>query len=159
MAGIEWCEEMSVGVPALDADHQCIVRIINLLQDVEEEDARRVVETVLETLVLYCRYHFGREEQVMAGCAFPGLDFHRGEHEGFARFVSRLKERDAVRADAAMAERLQDYLTQWLCHHILIQDMAYKSYVLAAENAGTLPQLAAHPALPADALPHPSMAE
>jgi hemerythrin len=31
MAGFSWSEGMSFGVPALDADHRCIVRIINLL--------------------------------------------------------------------------------------------------------------------------------
>jgi hemerythrin len=53
MGKFAWSEEMSVGVPALDADHRCIVRIIDLLHDVEGEDARRVIETVLDTLVVY----------------------------------------------------------------------------------------------------------
>lgn len=150
----EWCEQMSVGVPALDADHQCILRIINLLDDLGDEDPRRVVETVLETLVVYCRHHFGREEQVMAGCGFPGLEFHRAEHEGFARFVSRLWQRHATRADAGVTGALRDYLTRWLYHHILIQDMAYKPYVLAAAEAGTLPDLAGHAVPPIEALGH-----
>ena len=84
MIEFAWSEEMSVGVPALDADHRCLVRIVNLLRDVEGEDARRAVETVLDTLVVYCRYHFAREERVMAWCRFPGVGVHRGEHEEFA---------------------------------------------------------------------------
>jgi hemerythrin len=45
MAGFVWSEQMSVGVPALDADHRCLVRLVNLLRDIEGEDARRAVET------------------------------------------------------------------------------------------------------------------
>jgi hemerythrin len=136
---------MSVGVPALDADHRCIVCIINLLQDVECEDARRVIESVLETLVVYCRYHFAREERVMAWCRFPGVDFHRSEHEGFARFVTVLRQRYAAEGDDAIAGELRDYLTRWLCHHILIQDMAYKPYVLAADSTDVLADLVDQP--------------
>jgi hemerythrin-like metal-binding protein len=138
MGKFAWSEEMSVGVPALDADHRCIVRIIDLLHDVEGEDARRVIETVLDTLVVYCRYHFAREEGVMEWCGFPGVEFHRGEHEGFARFVALLRQRYAAQGDSAIAGELRDYLTRWLCHHILIQDMAYKPYVLAPDGADVL---------------------
>jgi hemerythrin len=127
---------MSVGVPVLDADHRCIVRIINLLRESEGEDRHRVIETVLDTLVGYCRYHFAREEEVMAWCGFPGVDFHRGEHESFV--VTFLRERFADGYDAELANEMQDYLTRWLCHHILIQDMAYKPYVIAADSTNVL---------------------
>jgi hemerythrin len=135
MSTLVWSEAMSVGVPALDADHRCLVRIISLLHDAEDEEARRTVETVLETLVVYCRYHFAREEQVMARCGFPALTFHRAEHEEFTRMVARLREKHGGAVDAAMARELLDCLTAWLRHHILIQDMAYKPYVADDEGA------------------------
>jgi hemerythrin-like metal-binding protein len=142
MAGFAWSEMMSVGVPVLDADHRCIVRIINPLRDSEGEDRHHVIETVLDTLVGYCRYHFAREEQVMAWCGFPGIDFHRRAHESFASFVTLLRERYADGHDTALADEMQDYLMRWLCHHILIQDMAYKSYVIAADSANVLADVA-----------------
>jgi hemerythrin len=134
MAGFVWSEQMSVGVPALDADHRCLVRLVNLLRDVEGEDARRAVETVLDTLVVYCRYHFAREERVMAWCGFPGAGVHRGEHEEFAHNLARLRHRYTAQGDRAIVGELRDRLTGWLRHHILIQDMAYKPYVLAADG-------------------------
>ena len=136
MIKFAWTENMSVGVPTLDADHRCIVRIINTLQDVDEENADCVVDRALDSLVAYCRYHFAREERVMRGCGFPALDFHRGEHEGFTRFVCDLRQRYARQTDSAIIDELREYLARWLCHHILIQDMAFKPYVLAASNAG-----------------------
>jgi hemerythrin-like metal-binding protein len=141
MVGLAWSESMSVGVAALDADHRCLVRIISLLENVQDEDAGRVVDVVLDTLVVYCRYHFAREEQVMAGCGFPALSFHKSEHAGFTGMVRRLRERNAVRSDAAMARELLDCLTSWLCHHILIQDMAYKPYAIENWHGNVLPEL------------------
>ncbi|HYN39082.1 MAG TPA: hemerythrin family protein, partial [Rhodospirillales bacterium] len=99
------------------------------LADVESDDAERVIEIVIDTLTVYCRYHFAREEQVMKACRFPALPFHRHEHEGFTRAVAVMAK---GRGDATAARELLDYLKGWLLHHILIQDMAYKPYVAAA---------------------------
>jgi hemerythrin-like metal-binding protein len=60
MIEFAWTEEMSVGVPALDCDHRSLVRIINTLQDVDEQNAELAVNRALETLIAYCRYHFAK---------------------------------------------------------------------------------------------------
>lgn len=130
MAACRWTQAMSVGVPALDSDHRCLVRIISLLEEVEQgAEARSTIETVLETLAMYARYHFAREERLMEACRFPASRFHREEHAAFAGFIYGLRTRLVDRADPGLARDLLVYLTAWLHHHILIQDMAYKPYV------------------------------
>ncbi|MBK8209723.1 MAG: hemerythrin family protein [Rhodospirillales bacterium] len=130
MSAFAWTEAMSVGVPALDADHRCLVRIINLLEEAENDDGR-LIETVINTLEVYCRYHFAREEQVMNACKFPALAFHRREHELFCRAIAEINGR---KSQASTVQELLDYLKAWLLHHILIQDMAYKPFVADAPN-------------------------
>ena len=130
MPVLQWCEAMSVGVPALDADHRCLVRIINLLAEANTTDVPELIETVLETLLIYSRFHFSREERVMSDCLFPGRGFHAVEHAGFARYIQALRQRVNHRLDASVAAELHEYLTGWLRHHILIQDMAYKPFVV-----------------------------
>lgn len=130
MAACRWTEAMSVGVPALDSDHRCLVRIINLLEEVERgAEAGSTIETVLDTLSMYARYHFAREERLMDSCGFPASQFHRDEHAEFSGHIHALRTRLAGRADPALARDLLAYLTSWLRHHILIQDMAYKPYI------------------------------
>ncbi len=132
MTACQWTEAMSVGVPALDSDHRCLVRIINLLGEVEQgAEAHATIETVLETLAMYARYHFAREERLLDACGFPASRFHRDEHEQFAVFIRGLRTRLGGRADALLARELYAYLSGWLSHHILIQDMAYKPYIRA----------------------------
>ncbi len=138
-----WTEAMSVGVPALDSDHRCLVRIINLLAEVDHgAEAPSTVETVLETLAMYARYHFSREERLMDECGFPASQFHRAAHEEFSEYIHGLRVGLAGRATPDLAKELLDYLTQWLRHHILIQDMAYRPYVrgtyAAANDAAEL---------------------
>ncbi len=152
MSVLRWTQAMSVGVEALDTDHKCLVRIINLLKDTEPKSAATVIETVLETLLIYARFHFQREEKVMEACGFTGLPFHRAEHEGFARFVRALRQQVHEGATLDMAHTLYDYLTRWLCHHVLIQDMAFKPLVCGGQELEQL-ALTAAPALDTVSVP------
>lgn len=145
MPPLQWCEAMTVGVPALDADHRCLVRIINLLSEASTTDTPALIETVLETLLIYSRFHFSREERVMAGCRFPGFEFHTVEHAGFTRHIQALRQRVSDRLDAGVAAELYDYLTNWLRHHILIQDMAYKPFVIDAPELNAVAERVAPP--------------
>lgn len=144
MSGFVWTEAMSVGVPALDADHRCLVRIINLLNDAQGNDTGRVIEIVMDTLAAYARFHFAREEQVMSACGFPALAVHSVEHEGFCNTIAAMAKE---RVGPAAAADLLDYLKGWLLHHILIQDMAYRPYIAESSDFSAL-SAAASPALP-----------
>jgi hemerythrin-like metal-binding protein len=147
MALFQWTEAMSVGVPALDADHKCLMRTINVLRELEGEgNPKAAVATVLETLKLYGRTHFKREERVMDAVRFPGGAFHRAEHQNFVRYIDFLHSRFAS-GETEPTRELYDYLTGWLRHHILIQDMAYKPYVRNVVNAENVAKEAA-PGLP-----------
>lgn len=77
MRSIEWTERMSVGVPLLDADHKIFTDIINELEHCARyPDRRDAARDALGRLVEYARYHFEREEKVMAACGYPGIDDH-----------------------------------------------------------------------------------
>jgi hemerythrin len=134
----QWSASMSVGVPELDADHRCLVRIVNLLEDARGSDAGRIIETVLDTLGVYCRFHFDREERVMARCGFPAVATHRAEHRSFSETTARWWDKRRKKPSETVARELREFLTNWLCHHILIQDMAYKPYVTKAGNVGAV---------------------
>jgi hypothetical protein len=54
---------------------------------------------------------------------------HEEEHAGFTRHIKEVRDRYARNADPALIRGLLDYLKDWLSHHILIRDMAYKPYV------------------------------
>jgi len=130
---------MSVGVPALDSDHQALLRILNLLDEIRDTpDLKGSFESVLDSLIAYARYHFAREEQVMKACGFTELEIHRSEHAAFARYVTTLRERRNGGGRAAQVGELLDYLTDWLRHRILIQDMAFKPFVMGRKLAETV---------------------
>jgi hemerythrin-like metal-binding protein len=121
---------MSVGVPRLDRDHRVLIGLINRLAG--ERSPRpddKVVGEVLEALVAYTVFHFAREEQVMEACGFAELETHREEHRLLAGEVTGLHARFLRDRQSVGYEDLLRFLTDWLNHHILLQDVAYRSAV------------------------------
>ncbi len=114
MRSIEWTERMSVGVPLLDADHKIFIDIINELEHCARyPDRRDAARDALGRLVEYARYHFEREEKVMAACGYPGIDDHHHEPEKFAQYMGEVALRFGTDRDAApVANRLAQALNQ-----------------------------------------------
>jgi hemerythrin-like metal-binding protein len=130
MAVIRWSSAMSVGVAALDRDHQVLVDLIRRIADAREEDGAvgPLLAEVLAELVAYTMYHFDREEHVMAACGYPELEAHREEHYVLTREVADLQRRLGKGDPDLGRDELLAFLTGWLNHHILLQDKAYRAY-------------------------------
>jgi hemerythrin len=131
MSVIRWSEAMSVGVARLDRDHQVLIGLINRLAVYDSGKAAEapVVAEVLSALVAYTRFHFRREERVMEACGYPALETHREEHRLLADEVAALSVRFREAPDRVSHQDLLRFLTDWLNHHILLQDMAYREAI------------------------------
>ena len=138
MTLMQWTPAMSVGLEPLDQDHRRLIDIINRLAENagSGEDKEEQVRQCLYALMRYAETHFAREETVMKACDFPGLGHHLEEHGDFVGRIQRLTERfdqaPEKQSDVVNDELLQ-FLKDWLRHHILIEDMAYRP--LAEHNA------------------------
>lgn len=142
MSPMRWTEAMSVGVAELDADHRVLIRIINhLAENAGKAERAKVLRQCLIALRRYAEFHFAREERVMAACDYPEMDHHSGEHRAFTDYIGALaRQIDAEDASAVdvVSDALLSYLYDWLNHHILIQDMAYRPFAetdVAAKEA------------------------
>jgi len=140
-----WTSAMSVGVPELDEDHRVLIRIINQLAESEtDDDHAGILRQCLYSLLRYAEFHFAREEKVMIACDFPALTHHKEEHRAFTSHMQDLANAlDDTELPAAeiVNQDLLYYLKDWLNHHILIEDMAYRmlaeSHPSAREAAKT----------------------
>lgn len=133
MAVIQWTEAMSVGLTELDEDHKLLIKVINQLEANAKDDARHdVVRQCLMELQRYAEFHFAREERVMTACKFPGIGVQKDEHRDFIDRVRDAMARFDSDSDAfasVINDELFSYLKEWLSHHILIEDMAYRPFV------------------------------
>lgn len=94
-----------------------------------------MIDTALETLSLYCWFHFRREVRVLEDCNYPEVGFHRREHQEFGRYLSSLRDSFTGRAEPELAADLFYELAAWIRHHILIEDLTFKPYIHDAERA------------------------
>jgi len=139
MALMQWSEKMSVGVPELDADHKELIRIINqLAADTSDRSRRSAVRQSLFALLRYAEFHFAREEKVMAACGFLGIEEHKRAHRGFVariRALSHKFDNDPEGSAEIVNGDLLYFLHDWLNHHILIEDKAYRTAAEANPEA------------------------
>jgi len=121
---------MSVGVERLDRDHQVLVELINRIDECGDDMASRVrvLPEVIATLIAYTVFHFEREEKVMAACGYPDFSAHYEEHRILTREVQKLQRRIVADPGSVSRDEVLAFLTDWLRHHILLQDMEYRPY-------------------------------
>lgn len=130
MSFVDWPGNLPVGVPAIDADHEALVRILNDLHEiVVTGSGGRDGADLLLRFVRRARNHFRREEDLMAAHGYPATAAHRQEHAELLTVLSFLL--DAVRTGQAMLDAdALDYLRRWLCGHIENSDTAVAHFLL-----------------------------
>lgn len=128
---IVWSAAMTVGVPSLDRDHQTLISLIARIDAVYAGTSASVdaVEEILAALFDYTLYHFQREERLMEACAYPDLQAHKEEHALLTDEVAGLMQRFRRDPLSVTPGTLRVFLTEWLNHHIMLQDKAYQVYL------------------------------
>jgi hemerythrin len=126
MVLMEWKDSYSVGVDALDADHMRLIAIINKVD--EADRAGKSVQWALEELRNYAELHFKAEEARMKAASYPDVEEHMREHKAFVEWLVTVERTYNLTPEAHfhIAETVNEYLRDWLTHHILLIDMQYK---------------------------------
>jgi hemerythrin-like metal-binding protein len=129
MDRIQWSEKFSVGVKALDEQHQQIIGMLNrLVSTPEAEDANsETVSEILTTMTRYSLEHFKTEEGLMKAHGYPDLVEHRQEHIAYRRKAIDFSTASSLGVES-VPQILVTYLMDWWTHHILEEDMKYKSF-------------------------------
>ena len=126
MPVITWTPAMSVGVEALDTDHKMLVGLINQLADaIAAGEADAIVASIVNGLVDYTEYHFGREEAMMRAADYAGLASHLATHQSIITALQHLRDAYAGGFREGIEQRLLDFMRGWLTGHIMGEDMKY----------------------------------
>lgn len=127
-----WTPEMSVGVKVLDEDHMKLIELLNTLYDgIVESKPRLALETVIDGLTRYTKYHFAREEKFLADTQFPASAAHKSEHDLLSRRVMNLQSRFENGQSLELSMEAMNFLKNWLTGHIQGSDMAYGAHLNA----------------------------
>lgn len=121
MALIHWTESYSVGVPLMDAQHKKLIEMINSMHG--KYDPSTMFDVVMK-MFNYAAEHFHTEEALLRRRSFNGLARQIQEHKMFMRKAGDFAGKDL--ADPVTHTQVVTFLSEWLVHHILHEDMQYR---------------------------------
>ncbi len=129
METINWSDRYSVGVEKLDEQHKQIVGMLNrLVSTPEARDANsETISEILTAMTSYALVHFKTEEALMKKHGYPDFEDHRQEHVVYRKKAIDFSTATSLGVEA-VPQILVAYLFEWWTHHILEEDMKYKSF-------------------------------
>ncbi|MBN8525374.1 MAG: hemerythrin family protein [Planctomycetes bacterium] len=123
------------GIRELDEDHEEVFALIGGLRAALGGGQTAVDGSGVAALAAYAERHFAREESLMEGSTYPGLDDHRREHHRARAILMgfRNDHLDGRRVDSTV---VLQFLEGWLLSHIGHAD---QRMVLHLRQCGRLP--------------------
>jgi hemerythrin len=125
---LPWSDLYATGYHAVDADHKGLFALINDLHEkVQEGFDPDSIGVTIGALEYYVQNHFAREEELMKGQRYAGLDDHVLKHrklESQVAYYRRAFDEDPAHFDMT---DFMAFLSLWLSDHILTEDMDYVS--------------------------------
>ncbi len=129
---IQWDQKFSVGVQAMDQQHQRWFGILNNLHEaMQQGKGKEVLHKILAEMTDYTRTHFQREEELLKSAGYPQLAEHLGKHKAFTGKIAEM-ETKANKGDTVLTFDLMDSLKAWLEDHILKEDAKYGIFLAGA---------------------------
>jgi hemerythrin-like metal-binding protein len=133
---IVWDDSCKIGIELMDNDHRVLVDLINQLPAAfEGGETEWVVGSVVNALMDYTEYHFGREEKLQELCGFAGCAGHKKVHAKLAAQAKVYQHAYLEKPESVDAQELAQFLKHWLMNHILIEDKKYVQAVLQHPEA------------------------
>ncbi|RUO37159.1 chemotaxis protein [Aliidiomarina taiwanensis] len=125
---IEWQPEFDVGVKEVNRQHQRLISIANELHRLSQRDDNDYgVKRVIAALANYTQTHFRYEELLLERHGYDDLEEHKRKHKALINDVLEFGRR--VDRGEPVVDELLDFVKNWLIHHILKSDMAYRDHL------------------------------
>ena len=137
----EWTEEMSVGIPVVDEDHQGFILLINdLNRAITENMPPKELKHKMQLIIDDAERHFAQEEKLFNKWNYPDTSTHANIHAQVMVTLGNINKNfipygnDSEWMDAGVQVK------KILVDHILKEDMKYADYyhknlsAIATEN-------------------------
>lgn len=129
---VTWSPQYSVGIAAIDSEHQKLIGLLNDLHAaMMQGQGRAVMGKVLDGLSAYTVSHFAHEESLLRMHAYRDYAPHKAEHDKLIKQVKSLQE-DFSAGNATILLEVMTFLQNWLVNHIVGVDKKYTAHLQAA---------------------------
>jgi hemerythrin len=114
---LKWSPDFSVGIDAVDFEHQNLIEDINLVL-AELQDRRDIDLVVASIAEIHSEVaaHFALEERIMRAADYEEYDAHKNDHEDLLDQLRGLMDMTERDPDWAL-KSLSDELSKWFSNH------------------------------------------
>ena len=131
MVFMEWSDELSVGIKAIDTQHKVLVKYINDLDDaIKANKGRGELGNIITGLVDYTVRHFDYEEFQFKKHDYSNTEEHVKEHEKLKATVMEFKNK-FENQNLDIGDDVMQFLKGWLINHIMKTDKDYSAHLSA----------------------------
>ncbi len=118
-----------IGIELIDSQHKTLVGYINeLAWAIDNNQAKLIISKLFNKLNHYTKFHFKAEENYILSLSENDCLLHQLQHKHFIEELDRIAE---LNASENISEELLYFLTDWLLHHIQVED---KKFFIQLQN-------------------------
>jgi len=133
MSLIYWNNDLSVGIPSIDAQHKKLLDLLNELHGATYQGkGQEVVGNTLAGLISYTVEHFQYEEKLFKETGYPEAEAHAAEHVILTKKVMDIHEKFKSGITTALTQEVLLFLVNWLMDHTMDSDKKYSAHLIAA---------------------------
>ncbi|MDD5586927.1 MAG: bacteriohemerythrin [Alphaproteobacteria bacterium] len=130
MTLLQWNEDMSVGIAALDDEHKRLFALFHEIHNaIQENHGPGVLNKIVKGLIAYTLTHFRHEEDLFAQTGYPGAAAHQKEHQELSRRVHDIQAKCRFGPTPELAREVFGFLQFWLSSHVLQSDKKFGPYL------------------------------
>lgn len=126
---LEWSDDFSSGIHAVDDDHRKLVALLNgLLQSIVDREDFGSIREKSQHLIDISTEDFLEEEKILRQMDYPGLVHHSGEHEEIKNALSNILGEAGNSTLYVLIEAALDIREQ-LVNHFLDEDAEIRHFI------------------------------
>ena len=116
-----WRDEYAIGHPKVDQEHRQFFGLVQAYsRGCRQGLDRDAMIDILEEILLFGRFHFRSEENVMRALGFEGLPAHRELHRQLIERLGRMIV--GVKLGRYKPAEVEEFLVKWLVRHVGHED-------------------------------------
>lgn len=127
---IEWNEDLTTGIAAIDKQHkELFFRINSLMEAVGGGKGKEEAIRMIGFMPRYMDEHFRAEEEVMARFAYPDFEEHRAEHKRLKGKCAEFRGSLDIQFSTAHVIDLIQRVLSYLHEHVRTHDRKMAAYL------------------------------
>jgi len=135
---LSWDHKFDVGIERIDAQHHIFFSLVGEFQTARLAGASsEKLDSILNEIVLYAKYHFYSEVNVMKEHHYPALNDHQILHSTLVNDLNN--KMTSIHLGLSQAGDMERFLIEWFTGHTANEDAKFGKFLAAkteAQDAG-----------------------